>query len=79
MSWGEILVKLAPYIFYLASLIFIVIAALHIKALRQKDMEEQIALQEQFTNEKHDNYSPDDVINALNDLEQSSGSVSKKE
>lgn len=69
MSWGEVLIKIAPWLFYIASLVFMIVGALHIKHLRQKDLEEQIALQEEVLNEKYGNISDTDVVDRLNNLE----------
>lgn len=74
----ESIAKLAPYIFYAASLIFLIIAAIHIKHLRKKDLDDEIALQESQINEKYDNYSDDDVVAAINELESGSGVVTTK-
>lgn len=58
-----------PYIFYLSSLIFIVIAAFHLKHLREKDLQDQIVLQELQINEDYSHYGDTDVLNELNTLE----------
>ncbi len=79
MNSLEVVAVLAPWAFFIASLIFIVVAAIHIKHLRQKDLEEQIALQEQVLNEKYDHISDDDAVNVLNDLERSGSNLPKKE
>jgi len=77
MTW-EIAAKLAPYIFYIASLIFIIVAAFHIKHLREQELKDKIALQEDEINEKFKDYSDADIVTALNDLESSAGSVDTK-
>jgi len=78
MSSLEIIEKLAPWIFYLASLIFIIIAALHIKHLREQELKDRISLQEDEINEKFKDYSDIDVVNSINELESGSGIADPK-
>lgn len=79
MTFLQLLIKCAPYIFYISSLIFILVLASHLKNVRRKDMLDDITIGEDKINEDYSHYGDTDVLTELNKLESSTSITPKKE
>lgn len=79
MAWVNIIVKVAPYIFYLSSLLFIIILAVHLKNIRRKDMLDEVTINEDKIHEEYSNMDDTAVLDELNAIEGSTSDTAKKE